>query len=170
MPKALTPLVLLFLLFGCRSASAPAGGVAPLPPSATAPPAERSLPPGHPRLPSEGVGDTGRLERAPGPEGRSVAEVFAQREALKDRVVEVRGRVVKVNAGIMKRNWLHLQDGSGSGEGADLTVTSQELAEVGEVVRVRGRVRVNQDMGAGYTYPVLVEGAAITKDKEPRGR
>jgi hypothetical protein len=106
-----------------------------------------------------------KVTKAPGPGGRTVAEVHAQKAALAGKNVEVRGTVVKFNAGIMDRNWIHLRDGSGSAQNAsnDLLVTTQQAAKVGDVILVSGVVKTNADYGAGYAYPVVVEGAALKK-------
>jgi DNA/RNA endonuclease YhcR with UshA esterase domain len=106
-----------------------------------------------------------KLTKASGPEGRSVAEVVQGRAALKDKTVLVRGQVVKVNSGIMGKNWLHLQDGSGTAqEGShDVLVTTTELAKVGDVIQVRGTVRTDVTVGPGYQYAVLIEGASLRK-------
>lgn len=106
----------------------------------------------------------GRVEKAPGAEARSVAEVHAQTAALKDRPVVVRGKVVKFNAQILGKNWLHLQDGSGDPKAGthDLLVTSADTAKVGDVVTARGTVRLKKDFGAGYAYDVLVEDAKVS--------
>jgi hypothetical protein len=103
------------------------------------------------------------LPRAPGPEGRTVAEIYGQKTALKDKTVAVRGQVVKVNNGIMGRNWIHLQDGTRSGQNVDLTVTSQQTAAVGQTVLVRGTLRTDKNFGSGYLYSVIVEEASIAK-------
>jgi hypothetical protein len=103
------------------------------------------------------------LPRAPGPEGRTVAEIYGQKGALKDKTVAVRGQVVKVNRGIMGRNWIHLQDGTRSGQNVDLTVTSQQTAVVGQAVLVRGTLRTDKNFGSGYRYSVIVEDASIAK-------
>ena len=63
----------------------------------------------------------------------------------------------------MGRNWLHLRDGSGSGDGADLAVTTAAAVQVGETVVVKGRLARNRDFGAGYTYAVLVEDATVSR-------
>lgn len=106
-----------------------------------------------------------KLAKATGPEGRSVAEVVQGRSTLKDKTVQVRGQVVKVNSGIMGKNWLHLQDGSGiAQEGShDVLVTTTELAKVGDVIQVRGTVRTDVTLGPGYQYAVLIEGASLRK-------
>jgi len=100
-----------------------------------------------------------KLERVAG--GKTIAEIFAGKDALAGKPVAVRGNVVKVNNGIMGRNWIHLQDGTGAAGTNDLTVTTSATAAKGDVVVVRGNVATNKDFGAGYKYPVLIEDAAI---------
>jgi len=112
--------------------------------------------------PSE-VGDV-KVPKASGADARTVAEIYAQRAALKEKAVTVRGKVVKFNAGIMNRNWVHLRDGTGTaGKDNDITVTTGDQAAVGDVVLVKGTVRVDKDFGAGYAYPVIVEDAKLSK-------
>lgn len=105
-----------------------------------------------------------KLAKPAGAEGRSIAEVHAQQAALKDKPVLVRGKVVKFNAQILGKNWLHLQDGSGDPKAGthDLLVTSADSAKVGDVVTARGTVRLKKDFGAGYAYDVLVEDAKVS--------
>jgi hypothetical protein len=105
------------------------------------------------------------VPKAEGPEGRTVAEVITGKAGLKDKTVAVRGRVVKVSAGIMGKNWVHLQDGSGSAANGshDLIVTTQDRPAVGDVVQARGTVRTDVDIGSGYRYAVLVEGTTLRK-------
>ncbi len=108
---------------------------------------------------------TGPVAKAAGPTGRTIAEVFAGKTALKDKPVLVRGRVVKFNAGILNRNWIHIVDGSGakaSGDN-DLTVTTQGEANVGDVVVVRGVLHLDKDFGGGYSYAVIIEDATLEK-------
>ena len=95
--------------------------------------------------------------------GLSVADVFAKKAALSGKPVTVRGTVVKFNGGIMDRNWLHIQDGSGTAAAHDndLTITTDDAARVGDVVTVTGIIGTNKDFGAGYAYDVIVEKAAL---------
>jgi hypothetical protein len=106
-----------------------------------------------------------KVQKASGADGRTVAEVWAQKAQLKEKSVSVRGKVVKVSSGIMGRNWIHVRDGSGSAEKKDndLTITTQDEPKVGDVVTVKGTVRTDKDFGAGYAYPVIVEEAKISK-------
>ncbi len=103
------------------------------------------------------------VPKAVGANARTVAEVVTKRAELKDKPVLLRARVVKYNAGIMGKNWLHVRDGSGSAtaETNDLLVTTTHPAKLGDVVSVKGIIRVDQDFGAGYAYKVLVDGAIV---------
>jgi hypothetical protein len=101
------------------------------------------------------------IERVEG--GHTVAEVIAGKANLAGSEVAVRGKVTKINAGIMGRNWLHLSDGTVGPDGEkDVTVTTEETPAVGSTVVVRGIVATDQDFGGGYQYSVLIENAKVT--------
>jgi hypothetical protein len=105
-----------------------------------------------------------KVPKASGGDARTVAEAWAQRTALKEKPVTIRGKVVKFNQGIMGKNWVHLRDGSGTaGKDNDITVTTGDVVKVGDVVVAKGTLRVDKDFGAGYAYPVIVEDAKLTK-------
>ena len=95
-------------------------------------------------------------------EAKSIAEIFGGRTELEGKEILVAGKVVKYNAMIMGKNWMHLQDGTGEPGSNDLTVTTQSTASVGDTVLVRGSVILNKDFGAGYRYEVLIEDATVT--------
>jgi len=82
---------------------------------------------------------------------------------LKNKDVVVRGKVVKFLGGIMGKNWMHLQDGTGSAEKGDndITVTTDEKVSVGDVVTVKGTLAADKDFGAGYRYEVIIENAKV---------
>jgi hypothetical protein len=106
-----------------------------------------------------------KVDRASGPEGKTVAELFSQRAALKGKPVAVRGKVVKFLPDIMGKNWVHIRDGSGSAgaKDNDLTVTTKEKVAVGDVVLVRGTLQADMDVGAGYEFPAIIEDAKFKK-------
>ncbi len=108
---------------------------------------------------------TAKVAKASGADARTVAEIVGGRAALKDKPVVVQARVVKFNSGIMGKNWIHLQDGSGSPQDGshDVLVTTKDRAAVGDVVTVRGTVRTDVTIGPGYAYAVLVEDATVKK-------
>ena len=100
---------------------------------------------------------------APPGGGMSIADAWAKRKQLSGKEVTVRGTVVKVNNGIMGRNWFHLQDGSGKADAGtnDLTVTTDAVVKVGDVVTVTGTLGIDKDFTAGYAYDVILEKATI---------
>ena len=114
---------------------------------------------------TSGAANVGDVSVDKAPNGKTVAETYAAKDDLKDKPVVIRGKVVKFLSGIMGKNWLHLRDGSGSGDKGDndITVTTNDVVAVGDVVTVSGTVRVDKDFGAGYRYPVIVEEAKVTK-------
>jgi hypothetical protein len=105
--------------------------------------------------------DLSGIERAEG--GKTVGEILDEKASLAGQEVTVRGRVVKFTPNVMGKNWIHLQDGTaGAGNGNDLTVTSGEMAEVGNTILVQGVVSLDRDFGFGYRYDLLIEDASIT--------
>jgi hypothetical protein len=127
--------------------------VGSLPVTGGAAPARQGAPATTPAAPME------KIERAEG--GKTVGEIFAERTALSGKPVVLRGKVVKVNNGIMGKNWVHLRDGSGTAGSDDLLVTSAATANLNDTVVVRGTVAIDKDFGAGYAYSVLIEDATI---------
>ncbi len=98
--------------------------------------------------------------------GYSIAELYAKRQDLSGKTVLLRGRVTKFNSGILGSNWLHIEDGSGSGAKGDndLTITTQGVAGPGDVIEVMGTLSLDKDFGAGYVYALIVENAILTKE------
>jgi hypothetical protein len=117
------------------------------------------------RMASPGVPDAQPIEvaKAEGAMGRTIAELHAQKGELSGKTVALRGQVVKYNAGIMGRNWIHLQDGTGDASTGthDVAVTTSGTAAIGEVILVEGTVAIDKDFGAGYRYAVIVEEASV---------
>ena len=100
-----------------------------------------------------------KVAKASGKNAYTVAEIIGKSDALKDKPVLLSAKVVKFNAEIMGKNWLHLRDGSGSAteNNNDILVTSNRNANIGDIVTVKGTVRTNQDFGSGYSYKVLID-------------
>ena len=101
--------------------------------------------------------EVGNIEMAKG--AIKLSELFAHKEKYSNQVVKVTGKCVKVNPQIMKRNWVHVQDGSG--EGLDLVITTMENIPLGAVVTLEGTIALDKDFGAGYRYDVIMEGAVL---------
>jgi hypothetical protein len=138
-----------------------------LPPGHPALPKAESvaLPPNHPSLtgqPTAGAKvDLTGIARAEG--GKTVQEINFDRAQLSGQSVTVRGKIVKYNAMVMGKNWLHIRDGSGSADRKDndLTITTAMPAKLGDTVVVIGRVATNRDFGSGYQYGVIIEDARV---------
>jgi len=152
-------LTLALTLPGCGKKEAEPAAQAPAAAAPAQMPAEHPTPSAIAGTPTEI--DLAGIEKAEG--GKTVAEVYAEKDALAGATVAVRGKVVKVNAGIMDRNWLHVRDGSGEEGTNDLTVTTEgDLPELGATVLVSGNLATNKDFGMGYQYPVILEDAEVT--------
>lgn len=102
------------------------------------------------------------IQKAAG--GYQVGEIWAKGAQMNGQTVKVRGRVVKFTPNIMGTNWVHIQDGSGSGDTVDLTVTTSEIVAVGDVIVAEGALAVDKDFGAGYVYARIIEKATVTKE------
>ncbi len=98
---------------------------------------------------------------------KTVAAVYKDKAALTGKTISASGKVVKVNNGIMGRNFVHVQDGTGDAKAGtnNLVVTSKQTAAVGDKVTISGVVVVNRDFGSGYSYPLLIEEATVTVKK-----
>ena len=96
---------------------------------------------------------------------KTIAALYQEKAQLKGQQIQVKGKVVKVTNGVMQKNFLHIQDGSGSKGTNDLTVTSDDTAVIGDEVTVTGTVSLDRDFGAGYIFPLLLEQATIGKGK-----
>lgn len=105
-----------------------------------------------------------KVKKATGTNAYSIAEIFKKKAKLNNKQVTVNGKVVKVSSGIMSKNWIHIQDGTGNHTTAnnDLVVTSDAIPSVGDVITVKGTLFTNKDFGGGYKYNVIIEKAKIT--------
>ncbi|GFE57241.1 DNA-binding protein [Geobacter sp. AOG1] len=112
-----------------------------------------------------GSAETVKVEKAAGANAYTVGDIYKNKAKLDRKKVVVRGKVVKVSGGIMGKNWIHLQDGSGSRKKGthNLVITSQELPGVGDVVTMQGTLYKDKDFGSGYKYDVIMEEATIQK-------
>jgi len=67
----------------------------------------------------------------------------------------------------MKRNWIHLEDGTGGPMSDDLVFTTQSEVTVqpGDTVIATGRAVTDKDFGYGYFYPVIIEESVFQKER-----
>lgn len=122
------------------------------------------LPEGHPPLTSSAAdGDKMDFSGIEVPDGgTSIASLYADKTDFSGKEILVRGKVVKFNPGVMGKNWIHLRDGTGVEGTNDLTVTTNSVVDVGDVVLVKGALSVDKDFGFGYEYAVILEDADVT--------
>lgn len=107
----------------------------------------------------------GKVEKAAGADAFTIAEAWAKKDALAGKVIAIRGVVVKYNAQVMGKNWVHLQDGSGDAAKStnDITVVTMDETAKGQTITIRGTVKTSKDFGAGYKYAIIIEDAKIVK-------
>ncbi len=111
----------------------------------------------HNNMAAKSIEETGAVtvERLQG--GKTIAEIFTEYEQIEGQEVSLRAKVTKFSANILGKNWITLQDGTATETDSKLVVTSLETVAVGDEVVVKGIVRTNIDIGAGYNYKVLLE-------------
>ncbi|MGO8997239.1 MAG: nucleotide-binding protein [Polyangiaceae bacterium] len=109
-------------------------------------------------------GDMGPSRSAGVAGARAIADLAKRAPGLEGSQVTVTGKVVKENDGIMGRNWIHIQDGTGSAADKtnDVLVTSDATAKLGDQVVATGTVKTKQDFGSGYAYEFMLEKASVT--------
>lgn len=102
-----------------------------------------------------------KVDKATGANAFTVAEVFKKRGDLDTKKISVRGKVIKVSKGIMNRNWIHIQDGTGDAakKTHNLVCTSDFAPKVGDVVTATGILAKDKDFGGGYKYDAIIEKA-----------
>ena len=124
------------------------------------------LPAGHPSTDTTAETPAADIKVAELTPGQDIAYVYANKDSLAGQQISLRGKVVKYNDGILGTNFIHIQDGSGDvADGSnDLIVTSTTETAVGETIVLTGTIVLDKDFGAGYTFPVLMDDATITKE------
>jgi hypothetical protein len=134
--------------------------------AAATPAADAAMPDGHPntQVTAAAAAAVDLTGIAKATDGKTVAEVNAGKADLSGKEIALRGKVVKYNAQIMGKNWLHVQDGSGAAaDGSnDITVTTTTEAKVGDTVLLTGKVSLDKDFGYGYKYALIIEDAKVT--------
>ncbi len=105
-----------------------------------------------------------KIEPAKGDRAITVQHAYEKAKELSGKQVVLNCVAVKVSKNILGKNWVHCQDGTGTTDGNnyDITVTTKAAPKVGAKLSVRGTLRKDRDIGAGYFYPVLIEDANVT--------
>jgi hypothetical protein len=127
-------------------------------------------------LPTQAIAKTSPNKQAPVPQkpkelaspvgSFTVKEVFNKKDELSGKVIEVKGKVSKLTKQIMGRDWVHIEDGTGTKEKKNNKIifrTIQTGLAAGDEVVAKGILYLNKDFGYGYFYPLIVEDAVFTK-------
>ena len=99
----------------------------------------------------------------------TVEEVHRFRKMLNGKKVTVIATVYKVSHDIMKRDWVHLGDGTGDEKQLtdDLVFTAPHTdLKAGDHVKATATIVVDKDFGYGYFYRVLGENALFSKQNK----
>lgn len=86
-----------------------------------------------------------------------ISDLLANKKTYKGKTIKVKGQVTKFNPQIMNKNWVHIQDGSEFEGAFDLTITTDKIVNVGDVITFEGKISLDKDFGYGYLYSVLME-------------
>ncbi len=95
--------------------------------------------------------------------GQTIAGILADPGALEGQNVRLRARVIKISENVVGKNWVTLQDGSGTAPDNKLIVTSAEIPAPGDLVIASGTLRKDVDIGSGYSYGVLLEETSFSQ-------
>ncbi|MFK5880047.1 MAG: hypothetical protein QM478_11215 [Flavobacteriaceae bacterium] len=91
----------------------------------------------------------------------TIAELVKNPKKYEGQTVQLTGVCTKINAGIMNRNWIHLNDGTN--DDFDLVITSEEFVPEGSKITIKAVVVLNKDFGAGYNYDLILEKGELVK-------
>lgn len=93
----------------------------------------------------------------------TISDLYENINKYKGQKVKIRGKVTKYNPAILKKNWIHIQDGTSYNDKFDFTATIDNEVKVGDFVTIEGIITVNKDFGYGYVYEVIMENANLLK-------
>jgi hypothetical protein len=93
----------------------------------------------------------------------TIANLLENKKSYSGKIVKVKGKVTKLNTQIMGKNWIHIQDGSEFQGEFDLTLTTDGIVTVGEIVTFEGKIALDKDFGYGYNYAILMEESKVIK-------
>ena len=90
-----------------------------------------------------------------------ISELVSNLKKFEGQIIQISGKCVKVNAGIMNRNWIHVKDGSQ--DDYDLVITSDIFVPEGTNITMKALVSINKDFGAGYKYDLILENGVLVE-------
>lgn len=90
-----------------------------------------------------------------------ISELVGNPKKFEGQIIQISGECVKVNAGIMNKNWIHIKDGSQ--DEYDLVITSDIFVPEGTSITIKALVSINKDFGAGYKYDLILENGVLVQ-------
>lgn len=99
----------------------------------------------------------------PAENGLTIASILKDPKKYEGKTVRVKGRITKYTAGVMGKNWVHIQDGTSYNNKFELVFTTSATLKDGDTITFEGPLTLNKDLGYGYFFEVLVEDAKIIK-------
>lgn len=107
------------------------------------------------------------IKLLPVPGTIKLEDIFKNPEQYNGKQIKVHGYCVKSNRMIMNKNWLHIQDytKNKTGQLLDLTITTLDDVQLGDVVVFEGTLNLNKDFGAGYKYDLILEDAKLINNR-----
>jgi len=88
----------------------------------------------------------------------SLAELFTNPSNYNGKKITVTGKVVKFNSNIMGQNWIHIVNDKSN---YDLTIITNDVANLDDNVTFEGLITLNKDFGEGYKYAIIMEEGVI---------
>lgn len=95
----------------------------------------------------------------------TIKELFKDKFGYEGKTIKLHGLVVKYTGSVMGKNWVHIQDGTRNGDKLDITITTKDIVENGDIVTFEGIVVLDKDFGHGYAYDVIIEEAKLLDRK-----
>jgi len=105
-----------------------------------------------------------KISKADGEDAYTIEEIYSKKEELSQKTITVRAIVVKFMPQVMGKNWVHIQDGTGSVEKGnnDVAVSTLDTAKVGDEVIIKGTLGIDKELGMNHAFSALIEDASIT--------
>ncbi len=91
----------------------------------------------------------------------TIAKILEKKDSFEGKKVKVRGEVTKFSQDILSKNWIHIEDGTDYGGKFDLTITTDQTVNVGDIITVEGIISTDRDFGSGYFFVVMMEEAKV---------
>jgi hypothetical protein len=91
----------------------------------------------------------------------SIEQILNSGTKFKNKKIKISGKCVKVNNGIMNRNWAHIIDDKNSS--IDFVITTEENIEVGQTYILEGILAIKKNFGSGYYYEYILENCNLIR-------